>query len=103
MRERGLDALQSLRNQPTFLSQLRRFWLSREARVEPLLEVPAEVLTGDGGREAGPAGLEAHDRHGRLPAPVTAGIALVFGQFSEPNHASQRTKRSGRQDAPDGR
>ena len=78
---------------------LRRFWFSRQPRVEPLLEIPAEILAGDGGREAGPAGLEAHDRHGRHRAPVAAGVALGFRQRPKPNHKLERTSRSGRQDA----
>ena len=66
------------------------------ARVDPLLEGPAQVLAGDGRREARPPRLEPHDLDGRIPRAVATGVALGFGQRSEPTHASQGMDRTGR-------
>src|SRR4051812_2001803 len=67
---------------------LRGFGLVADAPVEPLLQAFANVLAGDGRREARAARLEADDRDGRVIGAVTPRPYLRFRQRPESPHVS---------------
>ncbi len=71
-------------------------------RVDACLEVAAQILAGDGQLVAWLARLDLDDLHRRLPAAVTADVALGLGERAQTDDEPQRTNRSGRRLCDDG-